>query len=134
MLSYLGLFTTKNMYVFVCVCVYVWIYTHICSPFTYIKYHVIWHVCVLCSCICSTFVTIKSYSWQRKDTFLFQVTIQFDVAVNVTLCVDEPRPMLDSPESEAENSNLHVVDQSNYSRRKLDQLQEKLNNKMQVCW
>ena len=89
------------------------------------------YVCIyVCSCICST---IKSYSWQRKDTLLFQATIQFDVAVNVTLCVGEPRPMLDSPESEAENSNLHVVDQSNYSRRKLDQLQEKLNNKMQVC-
>jgi len=87
----------------------------------------------LYSCIYSTFVTIKSYSWQRKDTFLFQITIQFRVAVNVTLCVDEPHPMLDSPESEAENSNLHVVDESNYSRRKLDQLQEKLNNKMQVC-
>jgi hypothetical protein len=41
--------------------------------------------------------------------------------------------MLDSPESEAEGPNLHVVDQSNYARRKLDQLQEKLNNKMQVC-
>jgi hypothetical protein len=60
--------------------------------------------------------------------------VHFDVAVNVTLCVAEPHPMLDSPESEAENSKLHVVDQSNYARRKLDQLQEKLNNKMQVCW
>ena len=82
------------------------------------------YICMyVCSYICSTLVTIKSYSWQRK----------FDVAVNVTLCVDEPHPTLDSPESEAENSNLHVVDQSNYSRWKLDQLQEKLNNKMQVC-
>jgi hypothetical protein len=85
------------------------------------------------SCICSTFVTIKSYSWQRKGTFLFHITVKFNVAVNVTLCVDEPHLMLDSPESEAENSNLHVVDESNYSRRKLDQLQEKLSNKMQVC-
>jgi hypothetical protein len=51
----------------------------------------------------------------------------------MTLLVAEAQPMLDSSESGRDNSTLHVVDQSNYARRKLDQLQEKLNNKMQVC-
>ncbi|XP_021915515.1 sorting nexin-25 isoform X2 [Zootermopsis nevadensis] len=44
----------------------------------------------------------------------------------------ESQPMFDSSGLGRENSTLHVVDQSNYARRKLDQLQEKLNNKMQA--
>lgn len=38
-----------------------------------------------------------------------------------------------SGDSVTQDSSLHVGDHSNYARRKLDQLQEKLNNKMQVC-
>ncbi|KAJ9596971.1 hypothetical protein L9F63_012001 [Diploptera punctata] len=44
----------------------------------------------------------------------------------------EELPELVITDSDAENSSLHVVDQSNYARKKLDQLQEKLNNKMQA--
>jgi hypothetical protein len=51
----------------------------------------------------------------------------------VTLCVAEAQAPLDSSEVAKENSDLHVVDKSNYARQKLDQLQEKLSNKMQVC-
>ncbi|KAJ4442220.1 hypothetical protein ANN_12086 [Periplaneta americana] len=45
---------------------------------------------------------------------------------------DEAQPMLDNTHASSEDPSLHVVDQSNYARRKLDQLQEKLNNKMQA--
>lgn len=50
----------------------------------------------------------------------------------MTSFIAESQPMFDSSGLGRENSTLHVVDQSNYARRKLDQLQEKLNNKMQV--
>ncbi|PSN49063.1 Sorting nexin-25 [Blattella germanica] len=45
---------------------------------------------------------------------------------------EEELPELVSPDSTNETSSLHVVDQSNYARKKLDQLEEKLNNKMQA--
>ncbi|KAI4462490.1 sorting nexin [Holotrichia oblita] len=43
----------------------------------------------------------------------------------------EERPS--SGDSVTQDNSLHVGDHSNYARRKLDQLQEKLNNKVQVC-
>lgn len=44
----------------------------------------------------------------------------------------EERQMSADSSSSADSAGMHVGDHSNYSRVKLDQLQEKLNNKMQV--
>lgn len=59
-------------------------------------------------------------------------TMQTDETVTDSSNSMEERQMSGESNGSTEGTGMHVGDHSNYARRKLDQLQEKLYNKMQA--